>query len=147
MGHLASTNLAVRLDVRLRRAPTRPAVQIRAAVPVFRVENVARSMAWYRDMLGFDVSPSPAEPPYDFAVLSHGDAELMLRRVATPRRPAKHDGCDAYFRLDGHRICELYDRLRGRATIRRELHRAPNGDTEFDVEDADGYVLCFGETV
>lgn len=148
MRHITSSNLALRLDVRLRRAPTRPAVQIRAAVPVFRVENVARSLTWYRDVLGFQASPFPAAPPYDFAILTQGEAELMLRRAdAASRRRAKHDGCDAYFRLAGHRICELYDRLRGHATVRRELHRAPNGEMEFDLEDCDGYVLTFTETV
>ena len=33
-----------------------------SAVPAFRVGNVARSMAWYRDVLGFAADPSAPRP-------------------------------------------------------------------------------------
>jgi catechol 2,3-dioxygenase-like lactoylglutathione lyase family enzyme len=61
------------------------------AVPVLRVSDVARSAAWYRDTLGFDVDPFPATLPYDFAILRHGPAELMLGCSDVPR-PANWEG-------------------------------------------------------
>ena len=52
-----------------------------SAVPAFRVANVARSMAWYRDVLGF--AADPFGPPGDpsFAILRRDGAELMLQKI------------------------------------------------------------------
>ena len=47
-----------------------------SAVPAFRVANVARSMAWYRDVLGFAADPfgPPADP--SFAIFRRDGAEF-----------------------------------------------------------------------
>ena len=52
-----------------------------SAVPAFRVANVARSMAWYRDVLGLVADPfgPPADP--SFAILRRDGAELMLQKI------------------------------------------------------------------
>ena len=59
---------------------TTPLLQANAVVPLFRVADVARSIAWYSDVLGFDADPFPPTPPYEFAILRLGPIELMLRR-------------------------------------------------------------------
>jgi hypothetical protein len=50
---------------------------IDAAVPVLRVASVAKSMAWYHEVLGF--SGDAVGPPQDplFAILRRDGVELM----------------------------------------------------------------------
>jgi catechol 2,3-dioxygenase-like lactoylglutathione lyase family enzyme len=113
------------------------------AVPVLRVVDVAKSAAWYRDLLGFDVDPFPATPPFRFAILRQGTAELMLS-CASPIRPAEWAGWDVYLRVS-EGIREVYARLEAKGVVTRRLERAFYGLAEFEIRDPDGYVICLSE--
>ncbi len=118
------------------------------AVPLLRVEDVARSMAWYREMLGFVADPFPAEPPHEFAILRHGRVELMLRRGTPPARLApRHYDWDVYLRRDGERFREVCAALAERGIVTRRLERMFYGMAEFEITDPDGYVLCLGQAL
>lgn len=121
------------------------------AVPVLQVADVAASARWYRNVLGFDADPFPAKPPYQFAILRHGDTELMLQKAAVlvSRNPAPYRW-DVYLRLEGGRIRNLYRDLSemfpvegGR--IQRRLERMFYGLCEFEIVDLDGYAICLAE--
>lgn len=118
---------------------------IQTIVPVLRVADVSRSIAWYRDVLGFTPDPFPDKPPYVFAILRQGDNEIMLRRQPSCQRDPAMQDWDVYFRLTGGKLTELYAQLRQYTTITRRLERMPYGMTEFEVTDPDGWRLCFGE--
>ena len=120
--------------------------QLNKLTPNLVVSNVARSMAFYRDRLGFSVaSIVPDAEPYVFAILFNGDAEIMLRRqVGFQRDPTLKDW-DVYVRLTGGKLTELYVQLHQTTTITRRLERMPYGMTEFEITDPDGWRLCFGE--
>ena len=47
---------------------------LHAAVPVFRVASVAKSIVWYRDVLGFTADPSgpPGEPVFAITAVQAG---------------------------------------------------------------------------
>ena len=49
------------------------------AVPVLQVANVATSLRWYVDVLGFTPDTFPKTPPYSFAILRRDGAEIMLQ--------------------------------------------------------------------
>src|SRR5262245_51189348 len=82
---------------------------IKQAVPLLRVADVARSIEWYRGILGFVGNPFPAAPPYEFAILRQGPVELMLRRGSPPSRskPRQYDW-DICLRGDGERFREVF---------------------------------------
>jgi catechol 2,3-dioxygenase-like lactoylglutathione lyase family enzyme len=120
---------------------------IYAAVPVLRVADVGRTIAWYGDVLGFTADPFPAQPPYVFAILANGLTEIMVRRLPGCRRDPTVEGWDVYLRLGGGRIRDVYALLKQRQTILRPLQRMPYPFAEFEVEDPDGYRLCLGEEV
>lgn len=116
------------------------------AVPVLEVTDVAASMAWYREVLGFIADPFPQSPPFEFAILRHRGTEIMLRR-GTPRlgpgpRPYRWD---VYLRLTGGRLREVYAELSRRQLVTRRLERMVYGVAEFEVTDPDGYVFCLSE--
>jgi uncharacterized protein (TIGR02246 family) len=124
-----------------------PRRQVRAAVPVFRVASVARSVAWYRDILGFAANPfgPPDEPT--FAILSRDGVELMLqgghREAGPPPPPLPEEGWSAYIRVaDVRKVREaLLDRVPDAEPITRKEY----GCEEFTLVDPDGHVLAIGE--
>ncbi|GHV58983.1 hypothetical protein FACS1894103_1470 [Campylobacterota bacterium] len=39
----------------------------------------------------------------------------------------------------------LYERVKGRAKIAKEVHKTPQGSTDFAIEDCNGYILTFAQ--
>jgi len=121
-------------------------VRILKAVPVLEVANVESSIVWYRDMLGFSAAPFPDTPPFQFAILQHGDTELMLRGGPTkaPAEPRQYKW-DVYLRHSGGQLHLLFERLTSRNVVSRRLERMFYGLAEFEITDLDGYVVCLSE--
>jgi RimJ/RimL family protein N-acetyltransferase/uncharacterized glyoxalase superfamily protein PhnB len=116
------------------------------AIPALRVADVARSIEWYHGTLGFAGDPFPAMPPYEFAILRHGQAEVMLRRGSPPRRSElRQYDWDVYLRLEGSRFRELFAVLSARGIVTRRLERMFYGLAEFEMTDPDGYVICLSQ--
>jgi catechol 2,3-dioxygenase-like lactoylglutathione lyase family enzyme len=114
---------------------------------VLAVADVERSARWYADAFGFDVAPFPQRPPYQFALLSRGGAELMLRAAAAPEDIRPATGWALYVRLSGGRIRELHATLAETQEIVRPLQRMPYHDVEFEVRDPDGYIVVVSEWI
>ncbi|MBL0939073.1 MAG: VOC family protein [Gemmatimonadaceae bacterium] len=123
-------------------------MSIEAAVAVLRVTDVSRSMEWYATLLGFDIDPFPAAPPYEFCILRRSGVELMLRRVSTlsPRITRAHDW-DVYIRLTDETLPEVLEFAKRLTTVVRGPHLMPYGQVEFEVEDPDGYRICIAEAL
>jgi catechol 2,3-dioxygenase-like lactoylglutathione lyase family enzyme len=121
-------------------------MNITLAVPVLRVTDVARSIEFYRTALGFVGDPFPETPPYQFAILRHTQAELMLRRGIPPAhfQPRQYDW-DVYLRPEGSGFRELFAQLSARGLVTRRLERMFYGLAEFEITDPDGYVICLGQ--
>jgi catechol 2,3-dioxygenase-like lactoylglutathione lyase family enzyme len=117
-------------------------------VPVLRVADVARSLAWYRDHLGFVPDPFPADQPFEFCTLRRDDTELMLRKTATPlaREPRAYDW-DVYIRLTGDELTVLLDHARRTTPLVRGPELMPYGQVEFELEDPDGHRVCVAEAL
>jgi uncharacterized glyoxalase superfamily protein PhnB len=122
------------------------------AAPVFQVADVAATMQWYEENLGFEAFPFPAAPPHAFCVLAHGGIEIMLQRLEGQERldvyRRRPGGLwHAYLRMEG--VQAFYEEVcrRPAVVILERLRRQPYGDTEFVVSDPDGHVLVFSELV
>ncbi len=123
-------------------------VRFASIVPVLRVVDVERSMAWYREILGFSVDPFPVVAPYEFCILRRDAAEIMLRRTRSPaaRTPTAHDW-DVYLRLDGGELTALLDHARKRTPLVRGPELMPYGQIEFELEDPEGHRICVAEVL
>lgn len=121
-------------------------LRIKIATPVLRVADVGKSLAWYREMLAFDGAPFPEKPPYEFAILRHGECEIMLRKGAAWAigDPCPHEWF-VYLRLEGGKIRELFTLLSSKGIVSRRLERMFYGQAEFEVTDPDGYSICIAE--
>lgn len=125
-------------------------IERRAAEPVcvtavLAVADVQRSATFYANSFGFDVAPFPQHPPYQFALLSRGGAELMVRAAPDPSVARATDGWALYVRLSGGRIRELHAKLAASCEVVRPLRRMPYRDVEFEVRDPDGHIVVVSE--
>jgi len=119
--------------------------------PNLVVSNLARSLAFYRDLLGFSVVVTvPDEAPYVFALLQRDGVELFLNDVKEAQKEGGHasleagkSGVSLYFDVTG--IHALLAALKGKVPIVMPLERKFYGVTEFAITDPDGYLITFAE--
>jgi uncharacterized protein (TIGR02246 family) len=120
---------------------------IHAAVPVFPAASVARSIVWYRDVLGFGSDPfGPPDDPV-FAILRRDGAERMLQKAhgesGTVRAAPSEEGWNAYRRVaDIHAVREA---VLVRAPDASPIVMREYGCQEFNLTDPDGHVLVIGQ--
>jgi catechol 2,3-dioxygenase-like lactoylglutathione lyase family enzyme len=113
--------------------------------PRFLVRSVARSLAYYTDVLGFQISNSSGDPPV-FGIVERDGRGVHLKQGEPRVRRTAEEAWDAYFEVSG--IDALHAELLAKsARIVRGPERLPYGMAELDVADPDGYILCFAEDV
>ncbi|UQD75103.1 VOC family protein [Bradyrhizobium japonicum] len=107
---------------------------------VFVVSDITASLAYYRDVLGFEVTFEYGRPP-SYACLCRDEVGLHLLAAAATKRLPGHGGI-CIFVTD---VDQVYAELSGRGA--RLLNRPEDRDysmRDFDVVDADGNQLTFG---
>jgi catechol 2,3-dioxygenase-like lactoylglutathione lyase family enzyme len=130
--------------------PITAASRILGVAPYLLVEDIERSAEWYRGKLGFDFVRLFGEPP-SFAMVKRDGVIIMLKSVPGKRGYVRRnhevdgDACwDAYLWVTG--VDALYEEFKAKGvTIKREREIMPYNNKDFDIEDCNGYVLCFGE--
>jgi len=126
-------------------------------VPNLIVSDVQRSMAFYRDVLGFDlVATVPDAPPFAFAWLRRDAAAVFLNSresIELADLASRPVGGTAtlYVTLEAegaeNGVDALFQQLDGRAPVVMPLTTQFYGMREFAVADPDGYVIFFGQQV
>jgi len=118
--------------------------------PYFIVNDVVMTANYYRDMLGFRYERFWNEPP-SFCMVHRNGIVIMLAQVEKqgamrPNRLVDPEGeaWDAYVWIE--RANDLYNEFKSKGVkITREICDQPYGCRDFDVEDCNGYRLCFGQ--
>jgi len=126
--------------------PTPPLIGTMA--PFFIVADLPRSLAFYRDRLGFALTASTGEPVPFFALVQRGGAMLFLKYeagIAPLPNPVRHP----HLRWDAYCAVAEPDALAAEFNARGIALSAPLEDTSdglrgFEVIDPDGHVLFFG---
>jgi glyoxylase I family protein len=132
-------------------------LEMRSICPLIQVFDMPTSLAFYRDVLGFEIVQAAPPPDHlegdDFGwVWLHRDgADLMLNTLydpdaerpplPDPARVAAHDDTGLYFGcpdVDG-----VYQHLRANGVIADPPTVAPYGMKQLYVKDPDGFTLCF----
>lgn len=118
--------------------------------PYFIVDDVVATANDYRDKLGFEYERFWGEPACFCMVRRNGIvimlSQLEVTGVMRPNRLADPEGSawDAYIWIDdADALCAEF-KSKG-AIIARELCDQPYGCRDFEVEDINGYRLCFGQ--
>jgi glyoxylase I family protein len=126
-------------------------IEVRGLAPLLEVFDMPTSIAFYREVVGFEVIATSAPgPKFDWALLSLNGVELMLNTAydepnrppaRDPARIAAHHDTSIYFGcpdVDG-----AYAYLRAKGVRAQEPQTAPYGMRQLYLSDPDGYTLCF----
>jgi len=116
--------------------------------PFFIVSNVDRTIAFYRDKLGFEMRfQEPSCEPF-FAIIGRGGAQLFLKSdqsIDPLPNPKRHPA----MRWDAFVYAPNPDALAAEFSCLGATFSVPLMDTHdglrgFEVSDPDGYVIFFG---
>src|SRR5262245_10468666 len=126
-----------------------PKKNLIAIAPQFLVADVARSAEYYRDKLGFTIGPYSEDPPV-FVIVERDGIRLQLSVAENgsggPNRQFKDVALDAYLWVND--VEALYQEFSAAgATITTTPVIRFYGIKEIEIQDPDGYVLCFGEAI
>ena len=111
------------------------------AATVITVSDIAASIAYYRDALGFDVTFEYGEPSF-YAGLCRDEVMIHLRAAAGQAGWVAGNSAVAAFVDD---VDRLHDELAARgARIVKPPQDYPYGMRDFDAADLDGNRLTFG---
>jgi uncharacterized glyoxalase superfamily protein PhnB len=121
--------------------------------PNLVVRDLAASLGFYRDVLGFAVSQTvPPVPPFVFAWLERDGVPLFLNAregVADdlPELAARAPGGTVTLFVVVDDVDGLHAQVAGRAPVVMPLKTQFYGMREFAVTDPDGHVLIFAQRV
>ena len=126
-------------------------MQVLRLAPVLLVRDVAASVEFWRDRVGFDTDAIHGDPP-NFAMPSRDGVTVMLAQApADAELPPPNwrvlDKCNqVYVWVDD--ADELYAELRGRgAPVDFTLYDTPWGTREFGIQDLDEHDIAFGQVL
>ena len=124
-----------------------------SVTPNLLVADIARSTAFYRDVLGFNVKQTvPDQAPFVFVWLERDGVPVFLNDP----KAAAHDYPDATSRPAGGTatlffavtdVDALHSHVANRSTVVMPLKTQFYGMREFAIEDPDGHILTFAERV
>lgn len=124
--------------------------KITASSPVLLVADVERSVAYYRDCVGFKDVNLFGEPPV-FAIVRRDGHYLMLAHVddaakIVPHWKVREKTCGAYYWVDA--ADALYDEMKSAgAMMDYGPCDQPYGVREFGIQDPDGHDVSFGQVM
>ena len=129
------------------------AVRFTSVTPNLLVSDIARSTAFYRDVLGFAVKQTvPAAPPFVFVWLERDGVTVFLNDPAAVARdipgcasPAFGGTATLFVIVDG--VDALHAAIAPHASVVMSLRTQSYGMREFAVTDPDGHVITFAERV
>jgi catechol 2,3-dioxygenase-like lactoylglutathione lyase family enzyme len=124
---------------------------ITGIAPFFIVRNVPAALAFYRGLLGFEITFQGPEPDdIFFGIVERGGAMIMLKAVGVDPVPnCTRDLGKGWARWDAYLHVPDPDALAAEFSSRQVEFVQPLEDDDdglrgFAVHDADGYVLFFG---
>lgn len=123
--------------------------RLESIMPFFIVDDLSRSMAFYRDVLGFEIRlVTPPEDPF-FAIVGRDGVGILLkvitRDVGPLPNPLRHEWArwDAYIHApDPDSLAE--ECRRRRPELKLTVEDTEDGLRGFEIDDADGYRLFLG---
>jgi catechol 2,3-dioxygenase-like lactoylglutathione lyase family enzyme len=124
---------------------------LKRLIPNLLVADVSRSVAFYRDVLGFAVEQTvPDASPYVFAIVKSGGAEIYLNAPGPaveeyPALKGRPLGGTLTLFIQVEDIRGSYAELKDRVPVVMPLETKWYGVTEFAFLDPDGYIITFAQ--
>ncbi len=132
--------------------------------PNFSVKNVAKSVRFYQEILGFKLEMAVPdgttrienvitnEEEYAYAMVRRDEVYLMFInennfKCDIPELHEFPQGASVLFYIDVENIKEIYSKLENLVEIEKPLETTWYGMQEFYIRDCNNYILGFGEEI
>jgi len=117
--------------------------EFQKVVPVLKVSDMQRSVAFYTSVLGFTVAWQAAnDGGGENCMMQAGAADLLLSTGSHLGDKPQFTGT-LYFHMAG--VQEFFERIKDQVQIVWPLETMNYGQKEFGIRDCDGYNLAFAE--
>lgn len=126
-------------------------MQFHRLTPNFLVADITASIDFYCNVLGFQqVMTVPEAPPFDWAMLQHGDVTVMLQTRQSlgdelPELQALPGGGALLLYINVDDVNGLHASVKAKTPVRKGLEETFYGMREFSVADPDGFLLTFAQ--
>jgi len=126
-------------------------MEYKGLMPVLMVKDVMETVDFYKNILGFSVkSTVPDKEPYVFAMMNADTVYVLLQEEKSMQEEyplLEKFSISGTFTLyiPVTDVNEIFDRVKGKATIVKEMHKTFYGAIEFAITDINGYVLVFSQ--
>jgi hypothetical protein len=125
---------------------------IKKITPNLIVRDVNKTVKFYKDKLGiFELSCwDPKKGSHDWAMMRCEDSEIMFQSIESiiekvPSFKDREIGGTVVIYIEIENIEQIYDWIKDRVKIVKDLHVTPYKMKEFLVEDNNGFILSFAE--
>ncbi len=116
-------------------------------VPSFPTADLARTVEFYREVLGFELVNVSGKGAAVRARLRSAEAEIVFRSIEGPDArayaPPLVSAEPVILHIEVDDVGSLYRQVKGRASIIEDLEINLFGMQRFSVEDSEGMVLAF----
>jgi len=112
--------------------------------PMIHVPDVGMTIEWYKNA-GFTVeATNDCDGIVDWALLSFGEGRVMFNASGRGSTAERRE-VDLYLHTED--VAAVYERLKGRVDLHKELHDTFYGMREFIVRDLNGFWVTFGQNI
>jgi len=119
--------------------------------PMIYVSDIEASIKFYTEILGFNVIeyyPDNRNPSW--VAIQIGEQRFAMGNMFKNINHKYHrngiNGSGVYFYIIVDNIEEVYQRLKSSVYIIEKLEKKPWGNTEFAINDPDGYLISFSDS-
>ena len=126
-------------------------MEFKGLMPVLMVKNVMETINFYENILGFvRESTVPDKEPYAFAKMNADTVYVLLQEEKSmqeeyPLLEKFSIGGTFTLYIPVTDVNAIFDSVKGKATIVKEMHKTFYRATEFAITDNNGYVLVFSQ--
>jgi uncharacterized glyoxalase superfamily protein PhnB len=116
-----------------------------------KVESVPKTILFYKDVLGFEISMVlPKENPI-WALLKKDHATIMFQQRKSFEEEYPHlgkaIGGSFFFYIKITQLEKFYNEIKDKAKVIKNPYKTSYKMKEFSIEDCNGYLLVFAEDV
>ena len=120
-------------------------------MPNLMVKDVNKTVDFYKNVLEFNVLQTvPENGNYIFAIVNANNVLISFQEEKSIKDEypqlnsfPRGGGLTLYIHVTD--VNGLFEQIKSKATIAKELHKTFYGSTDFAVEDCNGYILTFSQ--
>ncbi|MCL2592003.1 MAG: VOC family protein [Defluviitaleaceae bacterium] len=127
-------------------------MEFKSLMPNLMVKDVGKTIEFYKNILGFNVLGTvPENGPFVFAIVNANNVTISFQEEKSIKEEyaqlnkfaSAGGGFTLYINVTD--VNGLFEKVKEKATIAKEMHKTFYGSTDFSIEDCNGYILTFSQ--